>query len=201
MKTQVKICGIRSLDIAHKSVEAGADFLGFNFINESKRYITPENAKPIIDHVKGKIKLVGIFRNQDAKFINAIVKMTGLELVQLHGSESADFCQTIEAAVIKVFPISQSDSIDNVYKKMKQYNVKYYLIDRIKQGKGAMISTRFAKSLSQYFPIFFAGGLTIDTVKRIVDEVQPFAVDVAGGIETQGNPDQKKIKSFIEMAK
>src|SRR6266567_7635105 len=95
MNVQVKICGIRRLDAAQTAVAAGADFVGFNFVPHSRRYIDPHVAKAISMHIKGKIQMVGVFQNENPETVNAISELLDLELVQLHGEENEAYFQKI----------------------------------------------------------------------------------------------------------
>lgn len=174
MSIKVKICGIRTLEAAQTAINAGADFLGFNFISTSKRYINPELAKKIIGKLKKSAKIVGVFQNEKASFINKSISDLDLDYVQLHEKK--------------------------IIKSMKDKAI-YLLIDRKKQGAGQIPDLDKAKTLAQRSKIFFAGGLDPNNVAEIVKKVKPYAVDVAGGIETNGIQDSKKIKSFIKKVK
>lgn len=196
MKVKVKICGVRTLNVAKAAVSAGADFLGFNFVSSSRRYVDPEKAKEIISQARGKVKSVGVFRNSDAVEIIRIAKLLDLDFVQLHGEETPEFCNTLGLRIIKAFPVG-GDTRENI----KRYAVDYYMIDRRVQGEGKMVDTQTAIKLAKQFPVFYAGGLTPDNVGHIVNTVKPFAVDVAGGVEVNGVEDIVKIKQFIRNAK
>lgn len=174
MKVKVKICGIRSLETAKAAVEAGADFLGFNFVTTSKRYIKSESAKKIIGKLKRGVKIVGVFQNAEIDYINKIANLLSLDFVQLQ-----------EKRIIK--------SVRN--------KTIYSLVDRKIQGKGAMVDLNKARLLTKKSQTFFAGGLNPDNVEKVIKKVRPYAVDVAGGIETNGVEDIQKIKKFIKNAK
>ncbi len=174
MKTKVKICGIRTLESAQTAINAGADFLGFNFIPSSKRYIKPELAKKIIKQLKKRVKIVGVFQNLKTDFINKIVRYLNLDFIQLH----------------------KQRIITNVKNK-----ITYVLIDRNVQGKGAMVDLNKAGLLTKKSQVFFAGGLNSDNVEEVIKKIHPFAVDIAGGIETNGSQDNEKIKNFIKKVK
>lgn len=172
--SQVKVCGIRTLESAQTAVDAGADFLGFNFVPTSKRYIKPEVAKKIISQIKSNVKIVGVFQNAKTDYINKIAKLLDLDFVQLH-----------EKRIIK----STKDK------------TTYLLVDRKTQGVGKLPNLKESKALAKSSEIFFAGGLNLDNVEEVIKKVHPFAVDVAGGIETNGLQDNKKIKKFITIVK
>ncbi|MBI2085735.1 hypothetical protein HYT74_00170 [Candidatus Daviesbacteria bacterium] len=192
LSVQVKICGIRTLAAAKTAINAGAEFLGFNFIPTSPRYISPKKAKEIIQYIKGKTKIVGIFQNNGISQVNKTAKNLELDFVQLHGNENNEYINKIKFPVIKSIKINS---------KIAKMNSVYMLLDRNKQGEGETPDLKKAENLAAKFPIFYAGGLTPDNVAEIVRKIQPFAVDVAGGIETDGVQDIKKIKQFIKNAK
>lgn len=192
LSVQVKICGIRTLAAAKAAINTGADFLGFNFILTSKRYIYPKKTKEIIKHIKGKIKTVGVFQDNEISQVNKISKTLELDFVQLHGNENNEYIDEVK------FPVIKSIKIDS---KIDKINSAYMLLDRNNRGEGKIADLRKAAKLAAKFPIFYAGGLTPDNVAKVVGKVQPFAVDVAGGIETDGVQDIKKIKQFIKNAK
>lgn len=102
MKTYIKICGIRSVESACAAAESGADFLGFNFVKSSKRYIDPEKAKEIIDKLPKGVTKVGIFQNEEPSMINNLIEYLNLDHVQFHGEETKEFCSQIyKAGIIK----------------------------------------------------------------------------------------------------
>ncbi len=198
---KVKICGIRSLKAAKAAVDAGADFLGFNFVPSSRRYILPEKAKEIIDKVKGKVSIVGVFQNEHIDTVNKIAKDLSLDFVQLHGDETPRYFQKLSVRLLKVISVSPDFSVDDVLFQMELYKKNYYMLDRKIQGVGRPLSLERAALIAQRFHLFLAGGLTPETVVHAVRMVNPFAVDVASGIETDGKEDIEKIKLFIHNAK
>ncbi len=192
MKVKVKICGIRTLEAAQAAIDHGADFLGFNFVPSSHRYVKPRPAAEIINKVKGKIQIVGVFQNEEASVVREIVKQLDLDFVQLHGQENSEYVKQIGCRVIKAI---------NSPSETSSYSVDYFLLDRVKQGEGKMVDVDKAKVAADKYPIFLAGGLTPENVASAVEKIQPFAVDVAGGVETDGVNDIQKIREFIKSAK
>jgi len=191
-KIKVKICGIRTKKAALATYKTGADFLGFNFIPSSPRYIDPVKALKIIPFVKNKVKIVGVFQDENLDYVNKVIQDLNLDFIQLHGQENDEYITKIKLPVIK--SITVGNNINGT-------KAAYLLLDRKSRGKGEMVNLEKAKGFAAKFPIFYAGGLTPDNVAGIVRKVQPFAVDVAGGIETDGVQDIKKIKQFIKNAK
>lgn len=191
MSVSVKICGIRTVEAAKAALDAGADFIGFNFVHSSRRHVSVGKAKEIRRVVGGHGKVVGVFRDESIDAIHRVVQEVKLDFVQLHGNESPEFCKQVKIPVIKAFSL----------RAMKQYSVMYYMVDREVQGSGPMLDLERLVILAKELPLFVAGGLTPENVVEVVRVVRPFAVDVASGIETDGVEDTEKIKAFVERAK
>src|SRR5690349_10292792 len=107
--TLVKICGITNLADALAAVDAGADALGFNFYARSPRYISPADAREIIDRLPASILKVGVFVNEELQSLLRIASEANLNAVQLHGDESPEYCsQVVGQFVIKAFAARQN---------------------------------------------------------------------------------------------
>src|SRR5690625_7740472 len=119
----VKICGITSVDVALAVERAGANMIGFVFA-ESSRRITPGKAAEIGRQLSPSLKKVGVFVNETRENIEAIVAEVGLDFIQLHGDESADFARFLSKPVIKAFTID-----DVTDETLITYPCDYYLID------------------------------------------------------------------------
>lgn len=209
---KVKICGITNLEDAIASCEDGADALGFIFYRKSVRFIEPEEAKVIIRELPPFVTTVGVFVDEDADKIHEIVKAVGLHVVQLHGSETPEFCQGIQAKVIKAFRIKGTKVVGGVArgqtvdKEMERYHVSAYLMDTYREdvegGTGATFNWSVAKEATKTGRLILSGGLTPENVRQAVKIVTPYAVDVSSGVEERpGKKDLKKVMEFIEGAK
>lgn len=206
MNVKVKICGVRNIESAKEAVKAGADFLGFNFVLSSKRFINPMRAKVIIDRVRKNIATVGIFKDATLNEINEHVKYLKLDYVQIHGTSDEQLIRKVKTNVIKAFNFPSAHDVnqlteEKIYKFTIHDNVDYILLDRKIQGQGEMVNLEEAKKFAQRFHVFLAGGLSAENISEAILFVKPFAVDVAGGIETNGHEDIGKIYKFIARAK
>ncbi len=188
--TKIKLCGITNPKDALYAVGLGYDYLGFIFYNESPRNISIASAQKICQNVSGLIKTVGVFVNEEPKNIEKIVKKCGLNLVQLHGDESPDYCESLSETLsklncqtIKAFRIK-----DNVESLAGHEKVDYFLLDTFVEGDVGGTGETFnwdlaieAKKFKK--PLFLSGGLNPENVVEAIEKVQPFAVDVSSGVE------------------
>ncbi|WP_075981876.1 phosphoribosylanthranilate isomerase [Bacillus massilinigeriensis] len=196
----VKICGIMDMETARFAVETGADALGFVFA-ESKRRITIEQAKAIIDQLPESLLKVGVFVNEDLLTIENIIKETGINIVQLHGDETPEYCNRVSVPVVKAISVASKHDLINAL----NYPCEYILFDSPKEKYRGGNGKSFNWDLLEDFnregkKIILAGGLNEDNVDEAIIRVKPDMVDVSSGVETNGKKDFRKIKTFIEKA-
>lgn len=196
----VKTCGIMTKEAADTAVQAGVNFIGFVFA-PSKRYLTPEQAADIASIVPSPVKKIGVFVNETVETITSVAEKVGLDYIQLHGDETAEFAEQLPYRVIKAFPATQES-----FAKLKDYPCDYYLIDSPfgtnRGGNGTAFDWTVLKELNlDSNKLFLAGGLTPENVQQAIRLTEPIGVDVSSGIETDGSKDLSKIKNFILNAK
>ena len=200
----VKICGIKTLSVAQTATNAGADFLGLNFIPTSKRCITEEVAREIIvglRPVAHSVRFTGVFQNQPLEFVNKTAESLGLDFVQLHGEESSEYCAQIKRPIIKAFSLDSDFDVEATTTELRKYKVAFYMLDRAGR-KGELLNFQKISELAKEFPIILAGGLTPKNVKAVIAASGSIkGVDVAGGVETNGEKDSQKIQAFIPAAR
>jgi len=202
---KVKICGITNLIDALKAQEFGADFLGFVFFDKSPRRLAAAEANLIIRELpKGSVK-VGLFLDQDIQFVKDTAEKCRLDILQLHGNENPGYVARLKKhfTIIKAFRIKDASSIAGVndYK-----DVDYYLFDTYVKGMpggtGRSFNWDILKDGAFKRPVFLAGGLDPKNVAEAVGRVNPYAVDVASGVEeAPGRKNHNLLKEFIENAK
>ena len=182
---KIKICGITNLEDALVAVEAGADALGFVFFQGSSRYISPEHAAAIICRLPPFVQTVGLFVNEKSAIVNAIADQCGVDIVQLHGEESPEYCQAINRRIIKAFRVKDAASLDT----MADYRVAGWLLDAWSPvahgGTGTTFNWDIAAHAAASRPIILAGGLTPENVAEAAVTVRPYAVDVSSGVESE----------------
>ncbi|QWV95241.1 phosphoribosylanthranilate isomerase [Geomonas oryzisoli] len=200
--TKVKICGITSEQDALMAVDAGADALGFVFFDKSPRFIGVEAAARIIEKLPPFVQVVGLFVNEDLDVVNSTADCCGLDIVQLHGEESPEFCRLVRRRVMKAFRVRGPESLT----PLADYRVAAYLLDAYSPhaygGTGEVFDWECAIAAKQQGRVVLAGGLTPENIAAAVTRVQPYGVDVSSGVEASpGKKDPDKVRRFIQLAK
>ncbi len=201
--TQVKICGITNLDDAHVAVEAGTDMIGFIFYPPSPRYVTPECARKIVEHLPPEVPAVGVFVNETAETITQVAEVSGVKKVQLHGDEPPSVCAALSLPVIKVFRFTEHvrPEIMSDYTTVDAFFVEGFH-EKLYGGAGAVADWQQVATLHGYGRIILAGGLTPENVEEAIRIAQPYAVDVGGGVEAfPGQKDRQKVRAFIQQVR
>ncbi|PYR96065.1 MAG: N-(5'-phosphoribosyl)anthranilate isomerase [Acidobacteria bacterium] len=195
--TRVKICGITEFEDARDAVLLGADAIGLNFYPKSPRYIRASRAAKIIDKVPPFVTIVGVFVNHpDPQNLEDFALSIGLHAVQLHGSETPDYCSMIQRVkVIKAFAVDSNFRVDT----LKNHGSGTFLLDGCSSGTGTGFNRNLVFGANAFGSIIIAGGLTSANVSEVVTTLHPFGVDVASGVESKpGKKDYEKMRRFIE---
>ena len=196
-----KICGITNLSDAQAAAVHGASAIGFIFYKKSSRAISIEDAKFISGHLSNNISKVGVFVNHDKAFIEEAIHSISLNIIQLHGDESANFCNQFEVPVLKAVRIKNEASLS----VMDQYNVAGFLLDTFSNKQYGGTGETFDWSLINEqidTPIILSGGLNPDNILDAIDSVNPAAIDVNSGVEfSPGKKDLQKINLLFENLK
>ncbi len=204
--TKIKICGIKTLKDALAAIEAGADYLGFNFYSKSVRFVEKETCAEITSVLKRKypqIKLVGVFVNSPVDEVKNILETCHLDLVQLHGDETPEMLESFKGKAFKAIRLSASISVEeSVYPFLKFALSPAMLVDAavkgVYGGSGITADWSAAAELAKKYPLLLAGGLTPENVADAVRQVKPWGVDVASGVESvAGEKDAEKMKKFV----
>jgi phosphoribosylanthranilate isomerase len=205
---KVKICGITSIDDALAAVGAGADMLGFNFYEKSPRCISPELCKQVISAIPaGKVFHVGVFVNMDASDILRVMETCGLDLAQLSGDESPQALHVLGERAFKALRPADDDSLQaDLARYPARKGKPSWLVDAYRPnaygGTGHTADWQLAANLAWQTPILLAGGLKPENVAQAIEQVQPWGVDVASGVEiSPGVKDHAKMCAFVENAK
>jgi phosphoribosylanthranilate isomerase len=221
--TYVKICGVSDPKHARVAAACGADFVGVVFA-PSQRQVTLGQAKQVAKALgkapgerlpasdaatieealrRRRPLLVGVFADQDPDTINGIAEEVGLDLVQLSGSEPWEVNGHLKRPVLKCMKMRDGETAADLL--FHYHGTALLLLDPfvpgVYGGTGRTLDWRIAAEIARKTPTVLAGGLTPENVGEAVRGVQPWAVDVSSGVETDGAKDPAKIRAFIAAAK
>jgi len=195
--TRIKICGINEFEDARDAVLLGVHAIGLNFYPNSPRYIDAARAAKIIERLPPFVTTVGIFVNHpDPQNLEDFAVSLGLHAVQLHGSETPDYCSMIQRVkVIKSFRVDSKFRVDT----LRSYGSGTFLLDSCAPGTRRPFDWDLAFGANAFGSIIIAGGLDPENVGQVIHTLHPFGVDVASGVESKpGKKDYEKMRRFIE---
>jgi phosphoribosylanthranilate isomerase len=203
--TFIKICGITNLDDALAAVDAGADALGFNFYKPSPRYVTPEAAREIIDQLPPSILTVGVFVNEDSpQSVKDIAQRAAVAAIQLHGDESAKYCQQLSGHFV-IKALSAGPDFDT--QRARDYNVEAILLDTkddaLRGGTGRVFDWSIAQEVNRAVPkLFLAGGLGVQNIEQAIISVDPYGVDACSKLEeSPGKKNHERMRAFVKTVR
>ncbi len=218
--TRIKVCGITNIDDALMAVAAGADALGFIFVENTPRFVTPAQVEPIIRRLPPFVTPVGVFWDHPAGHVKAVAEACGLRALQFHGDEAPEDLAGYSLPVIKTIKLPPVSTIEGLpeYRIGELAQVLRYrlavsavLLDtaaRWSEGEAREpIEWRQVHALQTgaggvRLSVILSGGLTPDNVARAVSVARPYAVDVNSGVETHpGKKDPDKVRRFVAEAR
>ena len=192
---RVKICGITNLQDALDAINAGASALGFVFYKKSPRYITPLDAKKIVEQLPPFVQIVGLFVNENENFINEVCLESKMQLAQIIDDNDTLNYELLKVKSVKVIRVKSQ-------KDLKNLNKDYYLIDAFVDsfgGEGKRVALEWFENLD-CSKFILAGGLTSNNLKELKD-FNFYGVDVSSGVEeSKGKKSKQKMIDFIKEA-
>ncbi len=212
-RIRTKICGITRVEDANAALEAGADAIGLNFYEKSKRYIDPSVALEIADAVKAKMAVVGVFVNSPMQNISEIAKRVGLSHIQLHGDEVPESIESLRrliegGKIIRAIRIFDTDlaTAQSEIDRWESAGTDMVLLDAASLaafgGTGKQLDWNRLNELSFKVPWLLAGGLMPENVAAAIGLCQPNGVDVASGVEiSPGIKDLNQTREFVFAAR
>ena len=198
MTPRVKVCGLTRPEDVMAAVDAGADALGFNFVEGSPRRITADSAALLTRDVPPFVTRVGVFADAATRAIEETVRGAGLDWVQLHGEEPPEACEKLGVPWYKAHRVG--DGFDP--SRLAAYGRTVFLLDAavegIRGGSGRSFDWAVARAASGHGRVILAGGLTPDNIARAITVARPWAVDVSSGVEdAPGRKNHELIRRFI----
>ena len=220
--TRVKICGITNLEDARVCVEAGADALGFIFVENTPRFVTPELVAPIVRQLPPFVTPVGIFWDHPAGHVKAVAEACGLRALQFHGDEQPEDLEGYALPVIKTVKLPPGRLIDGLAEYQGAHFFQAFKFQKVAaavlldsaarwsegEGRDPIEWTSAASMVAQFAArpllprVILSAGLTPETVARAIAVVKPYAVDVNSGVEAKpGRKDPDKVRRFMAGAR
>ena len=214
--TLVKICGLKDVETAKALLPLAADYVGFVFA-PSRRRVTAAEAGAMIRAMRelGQERnipaplSVGVFVDSSADEVVRTAEEAGLDVAQLHGSETPEFCRHVRSLcgvkVWRVFSAAASDSPEHSAGPYAEA-IDAMLLDTAGGGTGQTFDWGLIPAWQRWasehaIPLIIAGGLSPDNVGSLLADFRPDGVDVSSGVETDGAKDIHKIRAFIERVR
>ena len=190
MKCEVKICGLTRRADVELAAALGADYLGFVIYPGSRRFVPAERLAELTRDLSPHVRKVGVFVDASRDEILRAVKAGMLDVVQLHGRESADFARSIDFA--EVWKASYDPD----------FPAARLVCDAPQGGSGKQGDHDKAAELAKLRPVMLAGGITPDNAVEFARRVRPAGIDLAGGVESApGVKDEAKLRKLFQNLK
>lgn len=205
---KIKLCGLKRIEDIEAVNEAKPDYIGFIFAKKSRRYVSPETAERLKQHLNPDIEAVGVFVNTDIDKVIEQVKKQVIDVIQLHGEEDVayvkDLKKAVDVPIIKAISMTKPDARQQI-SMWEISDVDYLLLDSGNGGTGEQFNYKLLQEIGNLKkPYFLAGGLHPGNLENAVQQLQnnqPYALDLSSGIETNGIKDLDKIKKAVEAAR
>ncbi|HIZ56794.1 MAG TPA: phosphoribosylanthranilate isomerase [Firmicutes bacterium] len=193
--TKIKLCGLsRPCDIEAAN-ELRPEYIGFVFASKSKRCVTPEKAGQLKRLLAPQIQAVGVFVEENPETVAKLLNARIIDMAQLHGREDENYIGQLrtltDQPIIKAFRMdTESDILE-----AESSTADYILLDSGNGGTGTVFDWKLIQNVNR--PYFLAGGLGPENLEKAIKLLNPYAVDVSSGIETDGFKDKTKMTAFV----
>lgn len=198
---EVKICGVTRVADVIAAVEAGADCVGFVCVETSRRFVPPGALAELASAVPegSSVRRVGVFRNASAELILRAVVCGRLDVVQLHGDESAEFARELAGRVEVWKAVAARPGAD--LEQAASYPAARIVCDGSFAGSGALCDWNFARALAaRNVPVMLAGGITPANARAAWEFVRCIGLDTAGGVESApGIKDRNQLLALMKQ--
>jgi phosphoribosylanthranilate isomerase len=219
---RIKVCGITNLADAMACVDAGADALGFIFVDNTPRFVTPEQVAPIVRRLPPFVTPVGVFWDHPSGHVKAVAEACGLRALQFHGDERPEDLEGYALPVIKTVKMPPASTVAGLPEYRLGDTLKAFLFQKVASAVLLDSAARWSEgeareplewrlaasvvtqmSVRRGLPrVILSAGLAPETVARAVAVVKPYAVDVNSGVEASpGRKDPDKVRRFVAAAR
>lgn len=193
--SKIKLCGLsRKCDIEWAN-ELHPEYIGFVFAPKSRRYVSVDTAAELKAMLSEDIKAVGVFVNSPIESVAYILSRGIIDMAQLHGSEDEEYISRLvkltDKPIIKAFSINSAADVSAA----NNSSADMVLLDSGQGGTGTNFDWKLLGDINR--PYFLAGGLCCENISQAITALDPYAVDVSSGIETNGCKDKNKMAAFV----
>lgn len=194
----VKVCGITNPDDALFALAMGADAIGM-VLAPSTRRVHPDMVRKVVQALPVDAVVVGVFRDERPETILEVIEHTGLRGVQFHGHEIPRDAAMVRRKV--PFLVQAFGPGDPRLARVEEYPVDAVLLDSSTPGSGVAFDWNLAEGVAAGKRVILAGGLTPDNVAAAIEQLRPWGVDVASGVEAApGRKDPRQVQRFVAAA-
>ena len=202
----IKICGIQNKNTLLCCEKNNVNFFGMIFYPKSPRNISFENAVTLQRISKNlNINGVGVFVNKKINELEEIIKNLKLKFIQLHGTEDEEYIKNLKKIDIKIIKSISISNKNDLYKIDKYKSVDYFLFDykplkgELPGGNSKSFDWNILKDLKTDKPWFLSGGINLNNINKIIEDINPLGIDLSSGVEKElGIKDNHIINNFIE---
>jgi phosphoribosylanthranilate isomerase len=200
MRTRVKICGLTRVEDAVEAARLGVDAIGLVFYPPSPRNIAIEQAVAIVKALPAFVSVIGLFVDETEARVCEVLQSVAIDCLQFHGDETPEMCRKFGKRYVKALRMKPGVDIASLavdYHDADALLLDAYDIDA-KGGTGQAFNWRLIPEICA-LPLILAGGLDTENVRRAIDQVKPYALDVSSGVEiSKGVKDARKMAAFIK---
>jgi phosphoribosylanthranilate isomerase len=203
MRTRIKICGIKRPQDAELAAQLGVDAIGLVFYAASPRFVDTDQAQLVVRATTPFVNCVGLFLDATADYVGSVLSAVDLDLLQFHGRESKEFCESFGKKYLKSVPML--DAVDLAVFMARYPSASGFLLDAVQDGEAGGQGRTFSWSdipkeltASMQQPLILAGGLSPENVAEAIRVSGCCAVDVSSGVESEkGVKSAEKMRQFV----
>jgi phosphoribosylanthranilate isomerase len=200
--TRIKICGLTSVDQASACADLGVEAIGVNFVSSSTRCVDLVTGRAIARHVNSRVLVVAVVADMTIDGMRALRDEVGAGCLQLHGDESADDIRALLPHAYKAVRVAGPDDVARAESMPGDYVLVDAKVHGSLGGTGHALDWSLVAGLARRRRLVLAGGLTVDNVGRAIEQVKPWCVDVASGVESSpGVKDLTKVRQFVDAVR
>ena len=211
MKTEVKICGLKTAEAVERAVALGASHTGFIFFPKSPRNIEPDDAGRLADRIRGQAKIVAVTVNADNDELDEIVSALNPDILQLHGSEDPERLLTVKAMyglpIMKALSVRDASDLERIdpYIGIADrflFDAKPPQCSDLPGGNGVSFDWKLLDALDGSVDYMLSGGLNASNIGEAMAQTRARAIDISSGVESApGVKDLKLMESFFNAVR